>query len=209
MGAGLRGRHSGRLAAEAVKIWADGGMSSRTAAIHGSYPVPPYGSGILYFERDELTEMVREFDARGFQVCIHAQGNRAIETMLDTARGGEYRPRGNPLTSGVETTTGRWVRVAATASAWRWPDAGWPSATESAELYDFRLRRVCHLWRRRHDGGRIDEAASLAVGFGELCSFYDSNRVTIEGHTDLALATMSRHGSSGLWLERASGRRRQ
>jgi predicted amidohydrolase YtcJ len=78
-----RGRRSGRLSAEAVKIWADGGMSSRTAAIHGSYPVPPYGSGILYFERDQLTEMVRDFDARGFQVAIHAQGDRAIETVLD------------------------------------------------------------------------------------------------------------------------------
>ena len=66
-----------------MKIWADGGMSSRTAAIHGSYPVPPYGSGILSFERDELTAMVRDFDARGFQVCVHAQGDRAIETVLD------------------------------------------------------------------------------------------------------------------------------
>jgi len=83
LASGLRGRRSDRLAAEAVKIWADGGMSSRTAAIHGSYPVPPYGSGILYFERDELTEMVREFDARGFQVAIHAQGDRGIETVLD------------------------------------------------------------------------------------------------------------------------------
>ena len=81
--AGLQGRHSDRLAAEAVKIWADGGMSSRTAAIYGSYPVPPYGSGILYFERDELTELVRDLDAGGFQVCIHAQGDRAIETVLD------------------------------------------------------------------------------------------------------------------------------
>jgi predicted amidohydrolase YtcJ len=80
---GLQGRHSDRLATEAVKIWADGGMSSRTAAIHGSYPVPPYGSGILYFEPGELTEMVRDFDARGFQVCIHAQGDRAIEIVLD------------------------------------------------------------------------------------------------------------------------------
>ena len=42
-----------------MKIWADGGMSSRTAAIHGSYPVPPHGSGILFFTRDELTAMVR------------------------------------------------------------------------------------------------------------------------------------------------------
>jgi len=80
---GLRGRQSGRLTADAVKIWADGGMSSRTAAIHGTYPVPPFGSGILYFEPAELTAMVRDFAARGFQVCIHAQGDRAIEIVLD------------------------------------------------------------------------------------------------------------------------------
>ncbi len=97
-----RGRRSGRLAAEAVKIWADGGMSSRTAAIHGSYPVPPYGSGILYFERDELTQMVRDFDARGFQVCIHAQGDRAIETVLDAyaALGTEGNPRRHRIEHG-------------------------------------------------------------------------------------------------------------
>ena len=80
---GLQGRHSGRLATEAVKIWADGGMSSRTAAIHGTYPVPPHGSGILFFSRDELTAMIRDFDARGFQVAVHAQGDRAIGTVLD------------------------------------------------------------------------------------------------------------------------------
>jgi predicted amidohydrolase YtcJ len=102
LGAGLQGRRSGRLAAEAVKIWADGGMSSRTAAIHGSYPVPPYGSGILYFERDELTEMVRDFDARGFQVGIHAQGDRAIEIVLDAyaALGTEGNPRRHRIEHG-------------------------------------------------------------------------------------------------------------
>ena len=45
--------------------------------------MPPYGSGILYFDRAELTEMVASFDAQGFQVCVHAQGDRAIETVLD------------------------------------------------------------------------------------------------------------------------------
>ena len=74
LGEGLQGRRSGRLATEAVKIWADGGMSSRTAAIHGTYPVPPHGSGILYFSRDELTAMVREFDTRGFQVAFTPRG---------------------------------------------------------------------------------------------------------------------------------------
>src|SRR5262249_40989252 len=54
------GRHSGQLATEAVKIWADGGMSSRTAAIHGTYPVPPHGSGLLSFEPAQLAEKGRD-----------------------------------------------------------------------------------------------------------------------------------------------------
>jgi predicted amidohydrolase YtcJ len=102
LAAGLRGRHSGRLATEAVKIWADGGMSSRTAAICGTYPVPPHGSGILYFERGELTEMVRDFDARGFQVCIHAQGDRAIETVLDAYAATLGPGPGNPRRHRIE-----------------------------------------------------------------------------------------------------------
>ncbi len=102
VGAVPRGRHSGRLAAEAVKIWADGGMSSRTAAISGTYPVPPYGSGILSFERDELTAMVRDFDARGYQVCVHAQGDRAIETVLDAYAAMLAPGAGNPRRHRIE-----------------------------------------------------------------------------------------------------------
>jgi predicted amidohydrolase YtcJ len=97
-----QGRHSPRLATEAVKIWADGGMSSRTAAIHGSYPVPPYGSGIMYFEPGELTAMVRDFDARGFQVCVHAQGDRAIETVLDAYAAVLKPGSGNPRRHRIE-----------------------------------------------------------------------------------------------------------
>ncbi len=102
VGAVPPGRHSPRLATEAVKIWADGGMSSRTAAIHGSYPVPPYGSGIMYFEPGELTAMVRDFDARGLQVCIHAQGDRAIETVLDAYAAVLAPGAGNPRRHRIE-----------------------------------------------------------------------------------------------------------
>ena len=123
LASGLRGRRSGRLAAEAVKIWADGGMSSRTAAIHASYPVPPYGSGILYFDQDELTEMVGDFDARGFQVAIHAQGDRAIETVLDAyaaVLGGEpggAGGAGNPLRHRIEHGGAMYPPLAARAAA--------------------------------------------------------------------------------------------
>jgi predicted amidohydrolase YtcJ len=43
--------------------------------------------------------MVRDFDARGFQVAIHAQGDRAIETVLDayaTVLAGTAVSRGPP-----------------------------------------------------------------------------------------------------------------
>jgi predicted amidohydrolase YtcJ len=99
---GHRGRRSGRLAAQAVKIWADGGMSSRTAAIHGTYPVPPFGSGILYFAPGELAAMVRDFADRGFQVCVHAQGDRAIEITLDAYAQALARTPGNPRRHRIE-----------------------------------------------------------------------------------------------------------
>jgi predicted amidohydrolase YtcJ len=113
---GLRGRHSDRLATEAVKIWADGGMSSRTAAIHGTYPVPPYGSGILFYERDELTGMIRDIDARGFQVAVHAQGDRAIETVLDAYAAVLASAPGNPRRHRIEHGGAMYPPLAARAA---------------------------------------------------------------------------------------------
>jgi len=110
------GRHSDRLATGAVKIWADGGMSSRTAAIFGTYPVAPYGSGILYFSPGELTEMVRDFDARGLQVCIHAQGDRAIEIVLDAYAAVLAAGAGNPLRHRIEHGGAMYAPLAARAA---------------------------------------------------------------------------------------------
>ena len=117
LGSGLRGRHSPRLAADSVKIWADGGMSSRTAAIHGSYPVPPYGSGILYFPPDELTALVAELAAHRLQVCIHAQGDRAIETVLDAYAMVLGSRSGNPLRHRIEHAGSMFAPLAARAAS--------------------------------------------------------------------------------------------
>jgi len=117
LGSGLRGRRSPRLAAESVKIWADGGMSSRTAAIHGSYPVPPYGSGIMYFPPGELSAMVREYDTHGLQVCIHAQGGRAIEAALDAYAKVLQGRSGNPLRHRIEHAGAMFAPLAARAGS--------------------------------------------------------------------------------------------
>ncbi|MDP8904695.1 MAG: amidohydrolase [Chloroflexota bacterium] len=66
-----------------IKVFADGGMSSRTAAISGEYPVPPYGSGVMWHSAQSLRSLVAAADRRGMQVAVHAQGDRAIATTLD------------------------------------------------------------------------------------------------------------------------------
>ncbi len=56
----------------------------------------------MYFSPDELTAITREFDARGLQVCIHAQEDWAIEAALDayaTAAAGRPRTRSSTASS--------------------------------------------------------------------------------------------------------------
>jgi transketolase len=94
------------------------------------------------------------------------------------------------LTTGVETTTGPLGQGCgnsvgmAIASRWLGARYNRPGFT----LFDYDVYAICS------DGdmmeGVASEAASLAgfLGLANLCWIYDSNTVTIEGHTDLAFA---------------------
>jgi predicted amidohydrolase YtcJ len=73
---------SDRLRIGAVKLFCDGGMSSRTAAVDEPYEVPFGQTGLLWYDTEALTAIVRECDAAGFQVAVHAQGERGIRTTL-------------------------------------------------------------------------------------------------------------------------------
>ena len=93
-------------------------------------------------------------------------------------------------TTGVETTTGPLGQGCgnsvgmAIASRWLAARYNRPNAT----LFDFNVYTICS------DGdmmeGVASEAASLAghLRLANLCWIYDSNTVTIEGHTDLAMS---------------------
>jgi transketolase len=95
----------------------------------------------------------------------------------------EYR-----LTSGVETTTGPLGQglgnSVGMAMAARWYESRFNQP--DAPLFDYRVYALCG------DGDMMEgishEAASLAghLKLSNLIWIYDSNRVTIEGHTDLA-----------------------
>ncbi len=73
---------SDRLRIGAIKLWADGGMNSRTAAVDEPYLDPPGEMGLLWYSPEELAAIVRECDEAGFQVGIHAQGERGIRMSL-------------------------------------------------------------------------------------------------------------------------------
>jgi predicted amidohydrolase YtcJ len=91
------GDADGRLVVGAVKLWLDGALGSRGAALHSSYCDDPGNAGLLLVPPDELARVVTEASARGFQVCVHAIGDRANTLALDAFErafgGNRRRPR--------------------------------------------------------------------------------------------------------------------
>jgi predicted amidohydrolase YtcJ len=67
----------------ALKILSDGSMGSGTAAFFEPYADEPQTSGLLLHPVPELERMVREADAAGFQLAVHAIGDRANALVLD------------------------------------------------------------------------------------------------------------------------------
>ena len=80
---GLRtGLGDDRLSIGALKIFTDGGMMARTAALTSPY-VGSDGSGELYTELDEIHLQITEGNWAGWQLAIHAIGDRAVDVALD------------------------------------------------------------------------------------------------------------------------------
>ena len=67
----------------ALKILSDGSMGSGTAAFFEPYSDDPKTSGLLLQPVPELERMIAEADAAGFQLAVHAIGDRANSLVLD------------------------------------------------------------------------------------------------------------------------------
>jgi len=66
-----------------IKILADGGIAGRTAYLNEPY-VGTEDFGILAVESEgALHELIRQGHEAGFQVCVHANGDRTIEMALN------------------------------------------------------------------------------------------------------------------------------
>lgn len=63
-----------------IKIYADGGACNQPAV---SFEYQGGGSGNLYFEAADLSQVIVEAQEQGYQVAIHALGDRGAELALD------------------------------------------------------------------------------------------------------------------------------
>lgn len=74
---------TGRMTASTVKIMQDGMIENHTAALLDDYADAPGVRGDSFIAPDELATIVAELDARGFDVHLHAVGDRAVRECLD------------------------------------------------------------------------------------------------------------------------------
>jgi predicted amidohydrolase YtcJ len=80
----LRRRYTGaRLTANTVKFYADGVIESQTAALLQPYLGHGKETGPLNYTPEDLATRITALDHEGFQIHVHAIGDRAIRVTLD------------------------------------------------------------------------------------------------------------------------------
>ena len=83
------GAEVGLLTVRAVKMYADGALGSRGAALHEPYADDPGNRGLFVTAPDDLRAKVKAVVAAGLQPCIHAIGDRGVtETLAAIAASG-------------------------------------------------------------------------------------------------------------------------
>ena len=72
------------LSVRSVKLYADGALGSRGAAMLMPYSDDAKNSGLLFSKPDEMTAMISKVFAHGYQVCVHAIGDKGNREVLDS-----------------------------------------------------------------------------------------------------------------------------
>ena len=83
IGKPLRGYGNDRLEIASVKLYADGALGSRGAAMIEPYSDDAENRGLAFWTQDELDRMVAKANDMGFQVGIHAIGDLGNRMALD------------------------------------------------------------------------------------------------------------------------------
>jgi predicted amidohydrolase YtcJ len=72
-----------RLAVRAIKLYIDGALGSRGAALLAPYSDDPSNTGLLRTTQAQVQDLCERALRAGFQVCTHAIGDRGNRVVLD------------------------------------------------------------------------------------------------------------------------------
>ncbi|MEA2465213.1 MAG: hypothetical protein QOJ98_2960 [Acidobacteriota bacterium] len=75
--------YGGRLTVRAIKLYADGALGSRGAALLAPYSDDPGNSGLMVSRPEHLQDVARRGRAAGFQVNTHAIGDRGVRESIN------------------------------------------------------------------------------------------------------------------------------
>ncbi len=71
------------LAIGPTKVFSDGALSTRTAALRQPYRTAGNNTGILLWETSTLAGMIQRAHSAGWQIAAHALGDRAVEVVIE------------------------------------------------------------------------------------------------------------------------------
>ncbi|MFN3653014.1 MAG: amidohydrolase [Armatimonadota bacterium] len=137
----------------AVKLFSDGSLGARTAALREPYADEPGTCGQLLYEPDELTRRVKAVTEAGFQVCIHAIGDRAMDVTLDAIEAAAPHPFPPRIEHASMVNSGLVARMralgvgAAVQPQFAWSDYWTPDRVGPERA------RGCYAFRTLHEAG--------------------------------------------------------
>ncbi|MGA9116231.1 MAG: amidohydrolase [Bacteroidota bacterium] len=157
----------GRLTVRAVKLYADGALGSRGAALLEPYNDEPLHRGLTLVSSDRIVGAARTAIRSGFQMCVHAIGDRANALVLDAyaeafrlegANGGALRFRVEHAQVLAGPDIGRFARLGVIPSMQPvhcTSDMGWVEDRVGSQR-----ARTSYAWRSLLDAGCVIPAGS-------------------------------------------------
>jgi predicted amidohydrolase YtcJ len=98
----LLGYGNDRLTVRSVKLFADGALGSRGAALLAPYSDAPSQHGLLFMTDDVMTRKITTALRAGFQVNVHAIGDAANHQVLDAFESAYQKVGGRQLRNRIE-----------------------------------------------------------------------------------------------------------
>jgi predicted amidohydrolase YtcJ len=215
----LDAAYDGRLWKRAIKLYADGALGSRGAALLEPYADDPENRGLVLMPETRIAQLTERAVRAGLQPCVHAIGDRANRMVLDAfemvlrraGRNGDVRPRiehAQVISPQDVPRFGRLGVIASVQATHQTSDMGWAHARLGPE----RLRGA-YAWRSLIDAGAIlangtdapvESVSTLRTFHAAISRQNESNEPPGGWHAEQCISRREALASMTIWAARAN-----